>query len=104
MPAAHLGCWAKLESLVAVEVECRVAFLPWEILVQLDARGRLLYRDAGVALTSGGPVAVVGGPLDAGVSPGLLVTGLGSDTGCCGSVGCWDLTSWLAWLGDWESS
>ncbi len=46
------------------------------------ARGRLLHRDAGVALTSGGPVAVVGGLLDAGVSPELLVTGLGSDTGC----------------------
>ncbi|WP_314690560.1 hypothetical protein [uncultured Rothia sp.] len=35
-----------------------------------------------MALTSGGPVAVVGGLLDAGVSPELLVTGLGSDTGC----------------------
>lgn len=46
------------------------------------ARGRLLHRDAGVALTSGGPVAVIDGLLDAGVYPEPLVTGLGSDTGC----------------------
>lgn len=77
-----------------------MAFLPWEILVQLDARGRLLHRDAGVALASGGPVAVVGGPLDAGVSPELL----DYRARIPGSVGCWDLVSWLAWLGDWESS
>ena len=66
--------------------------------------GRLLYSTAGVALTSGGPVAVVGGPLDAWVSPEPLVAELGSDTGCCGGIGCWGLVSWLAWLGDWESS
>ena len=80
-----------------------MAFLPWEILVQLDARGRLLHRDAGVALTSGGPVAVVGGPLDAGVS--LLNYWLLSWVRMPGSVGYRSLVSyWPAWLGDWESS
>ena len=81
--------------------------------MQLNAQGHLHTQCQGASYTVlpawllpavGNQMAVVGNQMAAWVSPEPLVTELGSDTGCCGSAGCWDLTSWLAWLGDWESS
>lgn len=63
-----------------MEAECRVASLPWEILVQLGVVSYTVLL-AWLLPAVGNQMAVVGNPLAAWVSPELLVTGLGSDTG-----------------------
>lgn len=74
--------------------------------MQLNAQGHLHTQCQGASYTvlPAWLLPAVGNPLAAWVSPEPLVAELGSDTGCCGGIGCWGLVSWLAWLGDWESS